>query len=164
MRSCCRTATGVAEIAETALTSRSAIFSIFLHFSPAAKMVAPLIGDRQAVAADIVMRATLHHRAIEHLIRAMAAHVFRGKAAGSGGPLPNKPRRCQPLSTGFGRPRPRAGLSRASSKSGALQHEPAEVRVLGQRAHVLAHVGGVDADLRAGLVGGGEADLLEQLL
>ena len=45
-----------------------------------------------------------------------------------------------------------------------LQHELAEVGVLGECAHLVAHIGGVDLDLAAGTVGRGEADLLQKLL
>jgi len=54
-----------------------------------------------AMKARIVMRATLHHRAYQHLIRAMAAKICVAIQAAQAGPLPIASPCRERLSTGF---------------------------------------------------------------
>src|SRR5262245_30615178 len=53
---------------------------------------------------------------------------------------------------------------RANGVLRPLQDEPRQIRVLGEIADVLVHVGGVDRNGLAGAVGGGERDLVEHAL
>src|SRR5205814_6816078 len=57
-----------------------------------------------------------------------------------------------------------AARSRQSARDADLQNELAQVRVLGEVADAVAHVGCVDVNGLAALVGGVERDLVEHAL
>ena len=54
--------------------------------------------------------------------------------------------------------------SAEASVTSALQNKPAQIRVLGEIADVLLHIGGVDLHRLAGAVGGAERNLVEHAL